>query len=550
MSEDAPPQEPYKGNAYAVGSHDDVLRAHGYDPVADAPSQEEAIPESALGQAYQDYLSNNPATDKTKPFSFEDWQQQNPQTAAEAIVAGDETVATLDPVAEVVTTAETGIPTEADNKIEAQNQRIAQLEAKIDDLTEQVQLLMDHLTAPADKTTETKGKTADTATTKEQNDNTLKELMDTARDDLVKITIRRKARMGDRFTFNREGGKADKEAFDKAMQEYQAAQTVLAEDIKAAGEAAGKSPEDIRKDIIAALYQERRDFAERELKVNNDLLQEEIDTSGPLKSRALRLLRGWAKLSTKKKLAIGLGLGVSAAVLGSTAGLGLAGLAAASAAKFSLGLLNRRASLRNVAETSKEKDIHKIRLAEDRTLANGLVSGAGEEELSSRLDWEISTIRSDHEGRVVSAQRRNRIGNALLVVSGVTAGLGALGVDLVPNLHLFGGHGGGDAARHTDYYNHGMSNPNPSPFELSHGLTVGHDTVGVGLPSGLHLSQETYGGISNIVDSHGNTIVNHFDLPKGMFNEQGGLSEAAKGILKSKGFDLSQLPGTKLTSVG
>jgi hypothetical protein len=215
--------------------------------------------------------------------------------------------------------------------------------------------------------------------------------------------------------------------------------------------------EKIRQVMMLEIYDQQRQFAEEEVAHNNKLLDEAASTEGKgffgkLSAKKSSVLRKWSNLSTGKKITAGAVVGVGAGVFSATLGLGLAGVAVASGAKFSLGLLNRRASLRNVSQKSLEQELKRINASKEEAKRS---FDAGNADLASTWgDYRgelLTKIESDLDGRVQHAQRRNRVGNALLALSGVSIAYGAAGLagaDL-PDWRLFNFGGGHHQAPNT-----------------------------------------------------------------------------------------------------
>ena len=255
----------------------------------------------------------------------------------------------------------------------------------------------------------------------------------------MELTIRRKGRAGDGLTSHR---REDAEDYQIAMDAYTTALNNLLTARRALlrAEDPNVSNENIARTITREAFAEQRRFEEQQVELNNQYL-DELGWTG-------KVLRKWANLSTRKKIAIGLLVGGATAVTSGALGLGLAGLAVGTAAKFSLGLLNRRASLRNVSEHSRDRTLSTIERDMRRALASipGLHLG-GNPDLENYQGGLVTTVENNYDGRVQFAQRRNRIGNAVLVASGVVGALGIAGEFGVlpnPNWDVPGWPGGGD----------------------------------------------------------------------------------------------------------
>lgn len=321
--------------------------------------------------------------------------------------------------------------------------------------------------------------------------------LEETRNALIDITVRRKARSWD-GVINR--GEADAEAYGPAMVAYKESLGNYLQLRREGLEAEeGEIDEDVIRQLTVDIYDEQRRFAEQEVARNNAILDEIASGEGKgffgkMWGKRANLLRRWANLSTKKKLLIGLGLGVGAGLASAGLGLGLAGLAGASAAKFSLGLFNRRASLRNVSEKSQTQEIARISRAQEMALAD----------LPEDIDWDeyrgqlINTVESDLDGRIQHAQRRNRLGTAMLVASGLIVGAGIAGLEgLIPNPNILHGVGVGGthqvAAENIGASHIDMSQFHPGQF---YGRTP-HEAVS-------NMFDEVIGG-KNHIQAHGLT---------------------------------------------
>lgn len=315
-----------------------------------------------------------------------------------------------------------------------------------------------------------------------------------ARNELVIYTIRRRGRAGDGLTDNR---REDKESYDTAMTSYkEALQTYLQtlgekyDGLNAENPEQQMSEEEIQRELLQVRYAEQLKFKEAEFSKNNELLNQEVEAGGWRKLKA-NVLRKWANYSTKKKLLIGLGVGAGAALVSGTLGLGLAAIAAGSAAKFSLGLLNRSASARNVSQKSYEHEVAHIEsemqkslLKFDREIEVFRSPAFGRE---SQIGNQTSGIESDLDKDVSRAQWHNRIGNAIMLLGGTSAayGIAHLAGAGNPDFNLwpFGGghHGvesgpGGPIHTPNEYTPISLHDINPntitahSPTEFQHGV--------------------------------------------------------------------------------
>lgn len=259
-----------------------------------------------------------------------------------------------------------------------------------------------------------------------------------ARNELIRLTILRKGRMTDRFGRRR---REDREAYDQALDNYNQLFEGVLNRRRELLMANGANEQDVRQGLIEDVYGERANFAQGEVDTNNQMLDDEVARGGWRRLRA-NVLRRWANMSTRNKILIGLGVGIGAGVVSGGLGLGLFGLAAGSATKFSLGLLNRRASLRNVSQRSLERQLAGIEQAQSQALAN-----LGNADLGAHTNELVGGTASEYRANVARAQRRNKVGNALWIGSTVFAGLGIAhmaGADVIPDkgwLSPFTDHG-------------------------------------------------------------------------------------------------------------
>jgi len=269
------------------------------------------------------------------------------------------------------------------------------------------------------------------APTAEQKLQAAEAALNAARDELVILTIRRRGRAGDGLTENR---REDKENYDKAMAAYKEAikgyLQALGEKLDVVDPNNPEAPKitevEIQRELLKARYAEQGKFKEAEFNKNNELLDQEIEAGGLRKLKA-RILRKWANYSTKKKLLIGLGVGGAAALASGTLGAGLAVIAAGSAVKFSLGLLNRSASARNVSKKSYEHEVARLERNLDKSLLkfNRESVMASQANLTLGRESHIGDQTAGVEGElnrdVQVAQWRNRLGNTLMLLGAAGA---------------------------------------------------------------------------------------------------------------------------------
>ncbi len=383
------------------------------------------------------------------------------------------------------------------------------------------------------------------------------EAVQAARAGLIDVTIRRRARSGDGLTQNR---RVDEATYNTAMEQYRVTMdnylTTLRNQLEAPDpEAELPSEEQIRTALTAAMYAEQREFINQEYTRNNELL-DEAGWRG-------RFLRRWANVSTRNKILIGLGVGLAAGVGSGALGLGLAGLAAGSAVKFSLGLINRRASARNVSEHSRDQELRRVTNAGNQTPMLEL-PGDPDPEVDASEAYRtalVDRIQDDLDGRVQHAQRRNRIGNGVMIASGLVAAYGladlAGGVPHTPSFSEFWHGGGGhhSTGGNTPYDGQHGSGAN-QPYHDGNGGPSGggaHNIeyagsgriTGVDLPPGMDLIHTPNGHLALYDSINHREIINGGSLPKGLFDTQGNISAAGREFLRGRGFNLDQM--TKLS---
>lgn len=252
-----------------------------------------------------------------------------------------------------------------------------------------------------------------------------------ARDELVKYTIRRGGRITDRFLGKRR--RQDREAYDQARDTYTGLlEQVMQLDIKEKLDAGG-TEDQIRREMIEEGYDERATLANREVEMNNEYWNTEIARGGWRKWRA-NTLRRWANLDWKYKILIGLTVGAGVGAVTAGAGLGLFGLAAGSAAKFSLGLVNHQASLRNSTDKGLARQLAQIGASRATAVGN-----LGNADLATHARNSATGLGAEHDRTVRHRQRRNQIGTALWIGGTV---VGALAIADISPLHAIHGNWG------------------------------------------------------------------------------------------------------------
>ena len=271
-----------------------------------------------------------------------------------------------------------------------------------------------------------------------------------ARDILVWITIRRKGRT----TFTEmvtSSGRGDRAAYMQALNHYQqmvnnyqiAHRNLLQADMQNQN----LTPEELRSrlgdQMMRDTYLEEIKLNDREFEINNEQL-DQIGWVG-------RFLRRYANLSTKKKVFLGLTVGGLTALASGPLGLGLAGaLAIGIPARFSLGLLNKRVSLRNVSERSRSSIQQAIEQRRDSAITGfSLLHFNTDQQLENFRLVRSNEVRSFHEGNTQWGRRRQNIGAVAVGLSLVPIGYGAanLAGAGLPDFHIsrpFGWFEGGN----------------------------------------------------------------------------------------------------------
>ncbi len=271
--------------------------------------------------------------------------------------------------------------------------------------------------------------------------------LNTSRDDLVRFTILRRARSWDGFTARR---REDAEAYDRAYEAYLQNKSAYLQALRDEQEAGGLNAQQIIDQHLApAEYRLQREFAQAVYDIDQQNY-EESQRAGGFRAWRERQLKRWANLSTRRKLMIGLAVGVGAGVASGALGLGLFGLAAGSAARYSVGILNRVASARNVSERSRDQEVVRVQREESRERTNRARSRLrlGALDTDEYLAGLADRTEGYHGGEMRRARRRNRIGLAIMAagaVSSVIGGAELAGLDL-PRLprfwDIFDNHGG------------------------------------------------------------------------------------------------------------
>lgn len=357
--------------------------------------------------------------------------------------------------------------------------------------------------------------------------------LNNARDELLRFTIRRSARVGDWFLRRRI---EDREGYDQAMQAYREALDHFLELRQAMhAETAGDNEQQLRELMLVDAFDEERTLANREFELNNQLLDQAQDPNevGRIRARANRFVRWYANQSTGRKLLVGAAVGAGVAIASATGGAGLALLVTGLAARSSLGLLNRVASARNVSERSLQNEVRRINRDQQRSLLNLTTDGTLDEARTAALNQ----VEGFDRGRIERRQNRNRLGTALILGGVVVGSLAAAGVEVIPG-YPWGnrGSGGSPGIGHEDL-------PGSGGGGGTHNVDfVGPNRItGVNLPEGMDLVRSGDGHLSIIDTVNHQEILDGDKLPKGLFDTQGNLSRAAREALRDKGFSLDQL---------
>lgn len=257
-----------------------------------------------------------------------------------------------------------------------------------------------------------------------------------ARDELIRTIIRRKGRMADIFSL---AARADREQMtfgsdgteeDRLIERYMNLFFQRVNRTFIALETAGvEVDEDTNRRILISLnYQEQFRNSEREQVIANELQQQlEQDRSNNPLVRMRQFASRWARVRPSRKLAAGVIVGGASLLVASPAvGAGLAGLAAGSAIKFSLGLVNREAN--RVSLMTNPQNFER----RQRNIYNRFAEAFGDPEsyigdvnpVTVRRQM-IGDITSEIDRSITGAQRRNALGNVVIGASLISIGVGA-----------------------------------------------------------------------------------------------------------------------------
>lgn len=353
--------------------------------------------------------------------------------------------------------------------------------------------------APPDDDTED-----DPATTKEKTAEALKKAkkeLSEVRKNLVDVTIRRRARMNDKYTSSRT---EDVELYNSLMEKYKDRLSKYLDAYRNDLEAAGIEPGLIDEKVIHEEYKEKQKLITLEFKTNNNridkMAEDAKDKNVFARTWAKRgkFLRKWANMPTWAKVGSGLAVGAIVATGSGALGLGLAGLAVGSAAKFSLGLINRKASVNNVSQKRFDREIAKLKELEQRRM---MMRMGGEDPEQLRTGAVESTERMLNE-RVRQAQRLNKIGNLILGLSGLVGGYGIA--------ELAGAPGIGDlAAGGVHGIEHGFHDATGGIFNHGHHVANGLEGHGTHPGNGLEGGSPTTAGAEGGANGGAGTLYYH-----------------------------------------
>lgn len=305
------------------------------------------------------------------------------------------------------------------NELEQQNQELQTRNQELEEENEQLRQRIDELENPPPPEGQT-----------EEELNEARNNLTTARDELARYDIRRSGRIGDRFHSRR---REDAAAYEQALQNYYDALATVAQVMIAHERAQGRNDDEIRRALTEAKYAEDEAYANRVVSLND----EEFNSLTGFRRRRAAVLRRWANISTRNKILIGLAVGVGVGAASVMTGGGLAVLAAGSAARFSLGLINHRASLRNVTPRSLEQQLARIQAARTETLGN-----LGNAAVDAHGNQLAGDTRDERSANTRANQRRNRRGFIIMAGGAALAGAGlahTAGVEGIPDFGWLGG---------------------------------------------------------------------------------------------------------------
>ncbi|MBI2589160.1 hypothetical protein HYW35_03080 [Candidatus Saccharibacteria bacterium] len=408
--------------------------------------------------------------------------------------------------------------------------------------------------------------------------------IDTARNDLVDITIRRKSRtFFDRFIPWRRG---EQQEYNQALERYTTLMGRMQNQERAHRLAAGENEADIIETQENDVFGDLNNLAEEVYNVNRNRVRDVIQNGNFFRRNWARATWFLGNQSAGRKILAIAGLGAGVAVVSATAGLGLAFVAAGAGLKFSVSYFNNRSGVRNLAQHNLQREQARLQHAH-QNLQNRRAGTA----IDRRRAQMGSEFRQAHESNVRRDRLWNTIGKTamlgggLTVVYGVVAGLDG-GLPRIPSiLDAFRDHnnvtaagsgtgvtgtegttgsggatgptgtegvtGNGGATGATDTEGTsgtGSGTTGTTGTEGAKGITnadgnkeyynpiFGNRSVGVEMPEGTHLLQNADGSYK-ITDNNGNALPG---LDRVGWDTQGNLDKATRRFLTDHGYKLTQ----------
>lgn len=379
-------------------------------------------------------------------------------------------------------------------ELEQQNQELQQRNQELEEENERLRARIEELENPPPPP----GPTPEQITEAQTN-------LSVARDELAKYDIRRSARITDGFSKRR---KEDAQGYEDALDNYKQALEAVAQIMIAEQRAQGKDDAAIRRSLTEARYGESEAYAKRVVEIN----EENFNSLSGFKKRYAKLLRRWADLPTKYKVGIGVGLGIAVGFGSVMTGGGLAVLAGGSAARFSLGLVNHQASLRNVSRHSLERQLEEIKKRQREALRN-----LGSSDLDTYTDDIVEETEKERRANTRGNIRRNRWGTAVMVGGAALAATGlahAAGIDTIPDT--------GWLRLHTPHLPGHIHNPFGGGDHHSGNIPNGHTGGGPGFP-GSHAAPNLPSNFNmDTIHAHNTTeFVNNTFGHGGLLDRQG-----------------------------
>ncbi len=254
-----------------------------------------------------------------------------------------------------------------------------------------------------------------------------------ARNTLIDETIRSRATGLGRFLLGRW---QRRRSYNEALTSYRQLLERVFNHERAERIASGENEDQIFTDQVDDLFNEREHLAQDVHTTNQDHLNQIIDDGG-WRGRWANVLRFWGNQPTSRKVIFGVVSSAGLAVAAGTAGLGLGLLIGGGIWRFSLTYLNNRASVNNVPEHTRDRQVARIQ-RERRAFQPTSVTG-NQNQRRARL-LEVVFERGER-GVTNRAERRNMVGTALMIGGLVLEGLAAVDVHVVPSiLDAVGGH--------------------------------------------------------------------------------------------------------------